>query len=262
MKIFDLQKITAGYGKHLIFQELDLSISEGDFISIIGPNGAGKSTLIKVLTGEIEPTEGDILFKNAPRNSYKKNELAREISIVHQFTENILPFRVYDFVKMGRFPHQKLWEIETARDTEIILNAVNITGISSLADRLLTELSGGELQLTHIAKALAQNKNIIILDEPVSHLDLKHSIEIMDILYNLNKEGATIITVLHDINIASAYCSRIIGIKKGDIFFDGSPEDVIKYDLIEDLFDIVCITRENPISGRPYIYPVPKHLQK
>lgn len=262
MDIYNIENISAGYGDHLILKGIDISVSEGDFISIIGPNGAGKSTFIKILSGDIKPVKGRVLFQRIPLVNYKKFELARELSIVHQFTENILPFTVYEFLRMGRFPHQKIWEIETDNDRDIINNALEIMDIIDLRDRLLTELSGGEMQLAYIAKALVQNRKVIILDEPVSHLDVKHSIQIMDILFNLNKQGSTIITVLHDINISSDYCNRIIGLKNGKIFFDGSPEDVMKYDLIEELFDIVCIVSENPISGKPIAYSVPEYVSK
>jgi len=262
MNIFKIKGLYAGYRKFTVLKNINMEIADNDFISIIGPNGAGKSTFIKVLSRDILPSKGELLFKGKPLLQYKSQDIAREFSIVHQFKENVMPFSVYEFIRLGRFPHQKLFEIENDKDKESIEDAIAVTGISNLRNRILSELSGGELQLVFIAHSLAQNSNIIMLDEPVSHLDIKHSIQIMDILYDLNQKGSTIITILHDINLSSDYCSKIIGIKNGKIFSMGKPEDVIKYDLIEELYDTTCIITDNPLSGKPYAYPVPGYLQK
>ncbi len=260
--IFRLEGVSAGYGKSLILHEISLTITKGDFVSIIGPNGAGKSTLVKLLTGDIPPRGGVIEFKGKRLAGYSRKKQASEMSVVHQFAENILPFRVYDFVRMGRFPHQKVWELESDLDRRLIVDALEITNVIKLKERTLAELSGGELQLVFIARALVQNREIIILDEPISHLDLRHSIDLMEVLHNLNSEGSTIISVLHDVNISSDYCSRIIGIKEGGVFMDGRPEEVINYQTIEALYDVVSIVRENPISGKPYVYSVPEYVRK
>lgn len=260
MKIFDLKNIYAGYGTKSILRDLDIFVEEGEFASIIGPNGAGKSTLLKVLSGEIAAASGTVLLRGKPISSYSSMERAREFSIVHQIHENMLPLTGYEFLRMGCFPHQKFFQVETDRDRESIEWSVKTTDIGDLIDRDITGLSGGELQLVHIAHALVQNRNVILLDEPISHLDIHHSVMIMDILHKLNRKGATILTVLHDINIASDYSSRIIGIKNGGIFFNGTPEKVLKYDLIEELFNTRCIVMENPTSGKPFVYPVPGNI--
>jgi len=253
---------SGGYGDKIVVRDIDLVIDKGEFVSVLGPNGAGKSTLLKILTCNIVPESGSIQFNGRDLSDYKKQELARKFSVVHQLPEEMLPFSVHEFVRMGRYPHQKTWEIETETDKEIIKDAMEQTGVSELGNRILTELSGGERQLVFIARALVQNREVIILDEPISHLDIKHSVDVMDILYKLNKEGATVITVLHDINVSSDYCSRIVSIKNGKIFFNGSPETVLKYDLLEELYDTACIVNENPTSKKPYIYPVPEYLRK
>ena len=142
---------------------------------------------------------------------------------MHQAAEAIAPFTVYEFIRLGRFPHQAAFVLESDLDREIIARSAETTGVSGLLGRPLTELSGGELQLARIAHALAQNSRVILLDEPVSHLDIQHAVMIMDILWKLNREGTTVVTVLHDINIASDYSGRIVGMKEGRVFFNGTP---------------------------------------
>ncbi len=260
MKLFELKNITAGYGEKDVLKGIDLSVKAGEFISIIGPNGAGKSTLLKVMAGNIQPASGGVTYKGREID-HAFRDFAKEVSVVHQFLENLLSFPVYEFIRLGRFPHQKIWQVETPEDREIIENALSITGISHLRDRPLTELSGGEKQLASIAQALAQSREVILLDEPISHLDISHSIQIMDILYNLSESGTTVITVLHDINLASDYCKRILGIRDGEIFLDGAPQDVINYKLIEELFNTICVASDNPVTKKPHTYPVPAYIK-
>jgi iron complex transport system ATP-binding protein len=259
--VFELNSVCAGYGGEPVLRNLSMAVGTGEFVSIIGPNGAGKSTLIKVLDGTIAPTEGSICFKSREIREYSPRDAARGFSVVHQMTESIVPFSVYEFVRLGRFPHQGLFEIETAQDREAIDWAAGVTGITGLLKRSLTDLSGGELQLVRIAHALAQNHSIILLDEPISHLDIRHSIMIMDILHRLNRTGSTVVAVLHDINVASDYSSRIVGIKRGGVFFDGPPGSVITYAFMEELFGTRCIVLENPTTGRPFVYPVPGYVE-
>jgi len=262
VEVFTAQNISAGYNGRTVLKNINLAIREGEFLSIIGPNGAGKSTMVKVLSGDIRPVSGSLLFRGSAVEKWKAVDLARGFSTVHQSQEQVLPFTVYDFVRMGRFPHQGAFRIESDSDARIIGEAIEITGLTHLAGRKITELSGGEFQLAGIAHALAQNREVIILDEPVSHLDIRHSVAIMDILYELNRQGSTIITVLHDMNMASDYCKRIVAVKAGEIFFDGPPEIVFDYRKVEELFDSVCIVRDNPITGKPFIYPVPEYIRK
>ena len=260
--IFDLSAISAGYGSTLVIEELSIAIGEGEFISLIGPNGAGKSTFIKVLDGTVVPGKGSIKYKGRTILKRRRDGLAREFSVVHQTAEHIVPFSVYEFIRLGRFPHQKIFEIETEQDRGIIEWAADITGITELLQRPLTGLSGGELQLVRIAHALVQNSHTILLDEPVSHLDIRHSVMIMDILHRLNRQGATVMTVMHDINIASDYSSRITGMKQGKIFFDGTPDAVLTYEHVEALFGTSCIVLKNPTTGRPFVYPVPGYVKE
>jgi len=261
VNVFELDSITAGYGGAPVLNDLGLRIAGGEFVAMIGPNGAGKSTLLKVMAGDIVPDAGSVSFNGRPLGGYRPRSLARMLSVVHQAAEARAAFSVREFIRMGRFPHQSALAIEDDRDREVIEWAAETTGVGHLLARRLTELSGGELQLVRIAHALAQNSSVILLDEPVSHLDIQHAVMIMDILWKLNRDGATVMAVLHDINLASDYAGRIIGMKQGRVFFSGAPRDVLRYDLVESLFGTACIVMENPTTGRPFVYPVPGYIK-
>lgn len=260
MNLFTIDNITAGYHTTPVLFDISLTIRQGDFIGIIGPNGAGKTTLIRLLTRILKPFKGTILYKEHDVTKISPIRFARDVAAVTNL-EYMPPYTVKTFIALGRYPHTPYVSL-TNKDYEIITNAMRQCAVEHLQDKRITQLSSGELQRTSIARALAQSTHCIMLDEPVSHLDIYHAYAIMDILKKLNENGSTIITILHDINIASEYCSRIIGIKNGNIFFDGKPEECITYQNIEALFDCVCLVYTNPISGKPYVYPVPEHVKK
>jgi iron complex transport system ATP-binding protein len=262
MNLFNLENVYAGYNSSQVIKKISLSIEKGEFISIIGPNGSGKSTLLKTISGQIKPLSGKVFYRELPIDSYRKIKLAREFSFIHSALEDSAPFTVFEFVSMGLFPFRKFYNFSTTVDDDLIDEAMEMTDITHLKKRLITELSAGERQLALLAQSLVQNRDIILMDEPVSHLDVKHTTDFMDILYRLNKSGSTIISILHDINIASDYSGRIIGLKDGEIFFNGPPNKVIKYKLIEELFGTVCVVLKNPISGKPFVYSVPEHAVK
>jgi iron complex transport system ATP-binding protein len=260
MKIFEVESLDSGYGKTRVLHNINISVAPRDFLGIIGPNGTGKSTFLKSLSGLLEPLKGSIDFYGQKLSSFQPVEIARRMAFVPQFLENINPFKVENFIGMGRFPFKNFWEKNTREDREIIDDSLELTGTVHLKDRLLSELSGGELQLVCLARALAQNKELIICDEPVSSLDIKHSIRIMDLLHRLNREGSTIITVLHDINLASDYCGSILGLKEGEVFCYGKPEECLTGETISSLFDKECSMKKNPVTGNPYIYPIPEYM--
>ncbi len=262
MDLFTLRGVSAGYRERRVLNDISLSVREGEFAAIIGPNGAGKSTFIKLLGGHIHASEGEMLFTGTDYRKFGARELGRRFSMVHQSFENLIPFPVYEFVRFGRFPHQSLLEIETDEDSRIIRESLEMTDTWHLRERPVTELSGGELQLVFIAHSLAHNNRVLLLDEPVSHLDMKHAIQIMDILHNLNRKGSTVITVLHDINLASDYCGRIIGLKEGRLFVDDTPDRALKYGTIEELYGTLCVVTENPVTKKPAAFPVPEYAKK
>lgn len=261
MKLFQVKSLSAAYEKNIVLKNVSLKINQGEFIGIIGPNGAGKSTFLKLISGYLKPKKGEIKFLNKSIIDYSKKDLAKEMSIVHQSLKNIIAFTVREFVTTGIFPYKNFWEYENEKDKQLVDSALEITDSLHLQNRILTELSGGELQLVSIARALVQNKNILLLDEPISNLDLKHTVQIMDLLYKLNQSGATIITILHDINIAADYCSRIVALKNGKLFNDGPIDQVVTAENITKLYNINCSVKKNSITKKPNIILHPEFVK-
>lgn len=259
MKLFECTSIVCSYTTIPVLNNISLTINNGDFIGIIGPNGAGKSTLLKCLARILAPASGTIYYNGSDITAIPKKQYAQQVATVMEI-EHLLPYTVESFVALGRFPHSSFGRYDD-EDISIIDNAIAYCSINTIKNKKLTQLSSGELQRVNIARALAQSTQCILLDEPISHLDIRHTIAIMDILKNLHKRGSTIITIIHDINIASEYCSRIIGLKQGTIIFDDTPEKCITYHTIEKLFDCICLVYNNPLSNKPFVYPVPGHIQ-
>jgi ABC-type cobalamin/Fe3+-siderophores transport systems, ATPase components len=228
MNIINLNNVEFGYGKLKVLRNIDLSVEEGQFLSIIGPNGAGKSTLLKVINNIYENYEGSIFIYGKNAKDYKRKELARIISFVPQDTFLDFEFSIEELVFMGRYPFQKRFQNDAKYDYDISYRAMALTNTLEIKDRLITQISGGERQRALIAKALAQDPKIILLDEPTSHLDINHQIEVLELLKELNlKQNLTIISVLHDLNLASRYSDKLVLLKDGQILKSGSVEEVL-----------------------------------
>ena len=255
--IFLIDSLSAGYGNHTALNSIHLSIGEKEFVSLIGPNGAGKSTLLKVISGSIIQSSGTVVFNGNNLNNYSRRELASKMSIVVPITGDIPDFSVKMFLSFGRFPFRRLLTQDKAEGS-VIKEISELCAIDHLLHRSIKELSAGEFQLVKIARALIQNKDLLLLDEPVANLDYKHMIQIMDILFEFNKSGSTIIAAFHDVNIAAEYSTRIIALKKGSICFDESPRNAISEEKLFGLYDSKFLCINNPVTGRPSAYPVPR----
>jgi len=254
-----ISNLSSGYQAKEVIKNISCAVNQGEFVGIIGPNGSGKTTLFRTITKIISGYTGSLSYKEKEIRDWPVGALAREIAVVPQFLMMAFPFKVYDFVALGRTPYLGRFEMISERDEEIIKGAMDITGCSGLRDRMVTELSGGELQRVFLAQALAQEPKLLLLDEPTSHLDIGHQVEILHLLKQLNKEnGLTIVIILHDLNTAGEYCSRLILMEEGRIYKAGSPVDVLTYQNIEAVYKTVVVVKENPISGNPYVIPVPK----
>ncbi len=228
MAILEINNIDFSYNEKSVLKDISLSISKGEFLSIIGPNGSGKSTILKLITKLNTPNKGEILLNNVNIKDINQRDLAKSISLVPQNTYIEYEFSVKELIAMGRFPYKKRFERESKDDYAIVNKAMERTNTKYLEDRLITEISGGETQRVTIARALAQETDIILLDEPTSFLDINHQIEILNLLRDLNKEEKkTILLVIHDINLAARYSDRIMILKDGLVMDIGQPEDVI-----------------------------------
>lgn len=252
-----LQNISFSYVKGLnILKEISLSVGVGEFVGILGPNGSGKTTLLKIIVGAIQPDEGKVFLEEKPIAHIKKKDLARTTAVVAQENPMPFPFSAMEIVLMGRAPYFKLFGFETPRDIEIARQAMTATDTIAFAERNIQELSGGERQRVIVARALAQEPKLILMDEPTAFLDIKHQTEIYRLIKEKNvKEGLTVVTVLHDINLASVFCDRIVFLKNGRIAADGKVRDVVTFSKVKEVFDTEVYVGINDLTGMPYYVP-------
>lgn len=260
MSIVKLEQIGFTYNESWVLKDVSFEVDKGDFIGIIGPNGSGKTTLLKVIDGILTPREGEIWINGALTQTLKRENLAKIIAVVPQESLMIFPFTVHEIVLMGRAPHLGKWRFEGETDFRIAHHAMEMTDTLSLMNRGMNALSGGERQRVLIARALAQQPQIMLLDEPTAFLDIKHQVDFFDLIKTLNKNQAlTVIAVTHDINLASLYCDRIILLHNGNIHCMGSPEEVISESSIKDVYETNVAVDRNPVTGKPRVTPLSAH---
>lgn len=252
-----LSHFSCGYKNSFVLSDICFSIPKGGFAGIVGPNGSGKTTLLKGITGELKAKKGVVLLNKNDFSALSLAEKARNLAVVSQFSE-MVDISVEEYVMMGRIPYRaKLQFFETQADFQLVEKYLKLIGIYDLRNKLITQLSGGELQLASIARALTQEPELLLLDEPTAHLDISHQVQILDLIQKLNKElNLTVIMVIHDLNLAGEYCDYLIMLKHGELYCKGSPEEVLQYTHIEKVYNCVVVTRTNPISGKPVVFLV------
>ena len=241
-----------------ILNEISSDFKEGGFYGILGPNGSGKTSLIKHILRFLEVKEGSISLDERNINKYSRKELAANISFVPQNVNMDVNFSVYDIIAMGRTPYLKRFQDLTMEDKRIIQHAMEITNCVYLKDKMFANLSGGESQRVLVARAIAQDTKYLILDEPISHLDIRYQVELMETLKRLNdEENKTIIAILHDLNLSSAYCKDIILMKNGSIYSKGSVESVLTKKNLKAVyemdFEIQRLTKSNQLFFVPLV---------
>ncbi len=244
------------YGDRKVLHNVTFNIQKGDFVGILGPNGSGKSTLLHLLSGLLMPDTGTIFISGKNTKELSRKNWSQEIAIVFQETNLNLDLECFDVIMMGRFPHWRRWQKENQQDIDSVLNALQITNTQQFANRPFRELSGGEKQRVMIARALAQEPNILLLDEPTSHLDILHQLDIMRILYRLQKKDITILGVFHDINLVSQFCNQVMFLKKGEIVHRGLVGKSLRAPQVEELFDVEFLEEIHPYSLRPFFMPL------
>ncbi len=257
---FQVNNLSCGYPSFSI-QHVSFNICKGSFTGIIGPNGSGKTTLFKGITSSIKILEGNIYLNGKNLKDYKLREKAQHIAIVSQ-TVDVGEISVQDYVLLGRMPYQSRFQLkESAYDLQLAEKYMNLTGVLEYRYKLMTELSGGEQQRAAIARALTQEPDLLLLDEPTSNLDIKHQVRILNLLQQLNEEvGLTVLLVIHDLNLASEYCNQLILFQKGGIYKQGTPQEIITYNNIEEVYQTPVITQENPYSKKPAIFLVSEKM--
>jgi iron complex transport system ATP-binding protein len=256
--LLDVLGVTCGYGSSPVLLDATLQVSAGEFLGIVGPNGSGKSTLLKAMSRVLPPKYGSILLQEDDIYKMRPAQVARRLAVVPQESGLDFPFTVEDVVMMGRIPHLKRFQKEGPRDREMVHQALQQTNTLDLAARVVTELSGGEKQRVLIARALAQEPQVLFLDEPTSFLDLNYQIEIMELLNRLRYEqGLTAVMVVHDLNLASQYCDNLLVLKDGKIFTAGRPAQVLTEELIKNIYGCEVKVEQRHPGGRPMLFLQP-----
>lgn len=252
--LLNIQNISSGYGTTPILRNISFSVERGEFIGILGPNGSGKTTLINTLTNVCTRMQGDIVLDGKHASTLSQREIARHIAIVPQQQFTSCSLSVYDFVLLGRFVHaSSVWHSHNDDDHAAVENALAMTSLASYRSRSMATLSCGEVQRVLIAQGLAQAAPLIILDEPIAHLDLRYQYELLDMLTTLHAQGLTIIAIMHDIALAYRFFQRLIVFKNGTVYADGTPQHVCTETMLHDVFNLRCSlsTRDNMLLIQP-----------
>ncbi|WP_282175634.1 Fe(3+) dicitrate ABC transporter ATP-binding protein FecE [Vibrio nereis] len=245
------QKLSVAYGDSTIIENLSLTIPKGKVTALIGPNGCGKSTLLKTLSRINKPKAGEVFIDQQPLTRIKDKALAQRLSLLPQVLVSPEGITVRKLVEYGRSPYVSHWGKLSKQDKEIVEQAMAETGVQDLAEQNVEALSGGQRQRAWIAMVLAQDTEIVMLDEPTTYLDLSHQIELMSLMRSMNEQGKTVIVVLHDLNQACRYCDHLVVLKKGQLVAQGSPEQVFTEQLLEEVFALDAVVVSDPVSNSP-----------
>ncbi|RGE19657.1 ABC transporter ATP-binding protein [Leucobacter sp. wl10] len=249
------RSLTTGYDDRAVVRDLDIDVPTGSFTVIIGPNGCGKSTLLRSLARLIKPFEGAVLLDGVDVASVRSRELATQIGLLPQSSIAPEGITVIDLVTRGRHPHQGVLRRWSRQDEEAVRAALERTRLTELSTRVVDELSGGQRQRVWIAMALAQDTPLLLLDEPTTYLDISHQIDVLDLCSALQREGRTLVAVLHDLNQAARYATHLVAMKEGRIVAQGEPRAVVTETLVEEVFGVRARIIPDPETGTPLIVP-------
>ena len=257
--MIQINNLSFSFASAEIFNHLNFTVNRGEILSVIGPNGCGKSTLLRLLRGSLKAQSGEVLWDKVPVGKIPAGEMARKVAIVPQSSAFSFPYKVRELVAMGRYPHRKnLLSFQSKADLQAIEQALVMTDIFPLAERPVTQLSGGELQRVLLARALAQNSSVLFLDEATNHLDIDHRFELTELLLRLNREQqTTIVQISHDLDLAAAISQRILLLTEhGKIAEIGSPKQVMTAANLQRIFRVDVKVDSNPFTGIPQIVPL------
>lgn len=256
--LLEIAHLSGGY-KTFQLKDISFTLQRGDFAGIIGPNGSGKSTLLKMILGDLKPTGSDLLLDRQALTTMSAKQKARIIAVVTQHFEDT-SMSVLEYVLLGRLPYREPFRFfEKKEDVAKAEKYMALTGILKYRDQPLSSLSGGERQLAAITRALTQEPALLLLDEPTSQLDISHQVAVLDLVRQLNCElGLTVLMIIHDLNLASTYCNRLVLLSQGRLHVQGTPGEVLNYQIIEEVYRTVVVTRPNPVTNQPTVFLVPK----
>ena len=246
--------LVSGYGAEPVLHNLNIELHQGEVLGVLGPNGSGKSTLIRTLTGVLPLISGEIYLSDRKVSELSRQEQAQQVAVVPQASPVLFSFSVRETVEMGRYPYIGSLNSMGEKDNDIVTLAMRKVNIYHLRDRSIDQLSGGEWQRVMLARALAQNSKVLLLDEPTAHLDLSHQLQIFKIVKKLcSNEGTGVLCVLQDLNLAAEFCERIILMEEGRILLEGKPHEVITIENLRKIYGVAVKIKQNPYSNRPMV---------
>jgi iron complex transport system ATP-binding protein len=263
--MLEARRVTVSYEHRVAVADVSLTLNTGEITAIIGPNGAGKSTLLRALNGQIRPSSGTIVLEGKPLERLNRRSISRRIAVVAQEAELRFPVTVLEFVLGGRFAWATNagWGWETERDLEVAQSVLQETELTELRGRLMNELSGGERQRALMARALATEAPILLLDEPTANLDLSHQATLLALVRNrCDQQRASALVVTHDINLAAQFADNILLMQHGKTVHSGTPEEVLKPHILQDVFEIRVLVDAHPVTGGPRVTPVHERQEK
>lgn len=254
MEMLIVEGLHKSYPNRKVLRGVNLAVSPGEMLGVLGPNGSGKTTLIRLLTGEEPFDEGEVWLDGRPLSAWSQREKAKRLAVLPQEGLPSVPFTVKEVVEMGRHPHQGFWPWEGEGDQQVVEKVLQETGLEADGDRQVDQLSGGERQRVAIAKAMAQRPRVLILDEPTTFLDIAHQLGMLDWIRSWSqKEGVAVLIVLHDLNLAALYCDRLLMLKGGVCFVQGTPSDVLTPDRIREVYGVEPVLTQHPITHAPQV---------
>ena len=254
---FGFRNLSVSYGKKEVLRSLDVDVPRGKVVTVIGQNGCGKSTMLKTVSKAVTPKRGEVVFCDRRLGEYAPKKLAQQIAYLSQVHESPPDIDVRTLVSYGRYPYSKFGRGLTQADADIIDRALALTGLTALEDRILSTLSGGERQRAWIAMTIAQEPEILILDEPTTYLDVSYQVEVLELIKKLNRElGITIIMVLHDINLAARYSDVLMAVKGGRLYAAGTPAEIVNKKYLQEIFEIEASVYTDPVHKCPCFIPL------
>ncbi|MFA5653729.1 MAG: ABC transporter ATP-binding protein [Desulfomonilia bacterium] len=259
MDLLRVQHITSGYERRPVIRDITFTVPFRGIMGIIGPNGAGKTTLFRTIGRVLKPMDGKILYRGRDIAGIPRREFARKVAVIPQFRSAPPPFTVEEFVSLGRYPHRGRLSPFTREDRRIIAENLDLLGLKDFSDRKVNALSGGELQRVVLAQGLVQKPELLLMDEPTAHLDITHKIRVLDLVGSLSKQaGLTVLIILHDLNLAGAYCDRVLIMKGGEVHSSGTPDSVLTQETIEEAYHTPVRVGKDPLTAKPHIYFLPQ----
>jgi len=255
--------LTLAYGERVVVEDVSVTLPTGKVSVVVGANACGKSTLLRGMARLLRPRAGEVLLDGKAIHGIPTKEVARTLGLLPQNPLAPEGVTVVDLVGRGRTPHQGRFHRWSDRDEQAVAHALEVTGTLDLADRVVDELSGGQRQRVWIAMALAQETDLLLLDEPTTYLDVAHQVEVLDLLRELNAgRGTTVVMVLHELNLAARYADHLIAMKDGRVLAEGAPGDVITRDLVREAFGMDCRVVPDPVAHTPMVVPVGRHTPR